>query len=77
MFVKRIKLKKYIDSRGFLLELLPANYKKKFHYSILTSSKRNVISGLHYDSDLLEEKIIYILKGRILDVCVNLKKGKN
>ena len=77
MFVKRIKLKKYIDSRGFLLELLPANYKKKFHYSILTSSKRNVIRGLHYDSDLLEEKIIYILKGRILDVCVNLKKGKN
>jgi dTDP-4-dehydrorhamnose 3,5-epimerase len=77
MFVKRIKLKKYKDSRGFLLELLPANYKKKFYYSILTSSKKNVIRGLHYDSGFLEEKIIYILKGRILDVCVNLKKGKN
>jgi dTDP-4-dehydrorhamnose 3,5-epimerase len=77
MFVKRIKLKKYKDSRGFLLELLPTNYKKKFYYSILTSSKKNVIRGLHYEKDLSEEKIIYIVKGKILDVCVNLKKGKD
>ena len=77
MLVKKIKLKKYKDSRGFLLELLPTNYKKKFYYSIITSSKKNVIRGLHYDKDLCEEKIIYIIKGRILDVCVDLKKGKN
>ena len=54
MFVKRIKLKKYKDSRGFLLELLPTNYKKKFYYSILTSSKKNVIRGLHYEKYLSE-----------------------
>lgn len=77
MLIKKIKLNKYTDSRGFLLELLPAIYKKKFSYSILTSSKKNVIRGLHYDKDLNEEKIIYVLKGKILDVCVDLKKGKN
>ena len=77
MLIKKIKLNKYTDSRGFLLELLPAIYKKKFTYSILTSSKKNVIRGLHYDKDLREEKIICVLKGKILDVCVDLKKGKN
>jgi dTDP-4-dehydrorhamnose 3,5-epimerase len=77
MFIKKIKLKKFKDSRGFLLELLPDNYKKKFYYSILTSSKKKVIRGLHYDKDLSEEKIIFIIKGKILDVCVDLKKGRN
>ena len=36
-----------------------------------------MIRGLHYEKYLSEEKIIYILKGKILDVCVNLKKGKH
>lgn len=40
MYPKRIKLKKYKDSRGFLLELLPKRFKKKFYYSILSLSKK-------------------------------------
>jgi dTDP-4-dehydrorhamnose 3,5-epimerase len=74
MYPKRIKLKKYKDSRGFLLELLPKRFKKKFYYSILSLSKKNVIRGLHYDKDFSEEKIIYVVKGKILDFCINLKK---
>lgn len=76
MYPKRIKLKKYKDSRGFLLELLPKKLKKKFYYSILSLSKKNVIRGLHYDKDFSEEKIVYVVKGKILDFCINLKKRK-
>ena len=76
MYPKRIKLKKYKDSRGFLLELLSKRFKKKFYYSILSLSKKNVIRGLHYDKDFSEEKIIYVVKGKILDFCINLKKKK-
>ena len=32
---------------------------------------------MHYDSDLKEEKLVYIVEGKILDVCINLIKGKN
>mgnify|MGYP001171782296 CR=1 FL=1 len=77
MSPKKINLKKYKDSRGYLIEILPKKFKKKFVYSILTNSKKNVVRGLHYDSRLEEEKLIYLLDGKILDVCVNLKKGKN
>tara|TARA_X000000368_G_C22951584_1_gene676869 strand:+ start:153 stop:626 length:474 start_codon:yes stop_codon:yes gene_type:complete len=77
MYPKKINLKKYNDNRGYLIEILPEKLKKKFVYSILTNSKKNVIRGLHYDSSLKEEKLIYLLDGKILDVCVNLKKGKN
>ena len=56
MFPKKIKLKKFIDKRGSLTELISRSIKKKFIYSILSTSKKNVIRGMHYDSDLKEEK---------------------
>ena len=73
---KKIKLNKFYDERGYLIELLPKKFKNIFKYSIITSSKKNVIRGLHYDKLLNEKKLIYILKGKILDVTVNVKKNK-
>ena len=73
---KKIKLNKFDDERGYLLELLPKELKNIFKYSIITSSKKNVIRGLHYDKFLNEKKLIYVLKGEILDVTVNIKKNK-
>jgi dTDP-4-dehydrorhamnose 3,5-epimerase len=73
---EKIKLKKFDDDRGYLLELLPKKFKNLFKYSIITSSKKNVIRGLHYDKWLNEKKLIYILKGEILDVTVDVKKKK-
>jgi len=73
---EKIKLKKFDDDRGYLLELLPKKFKNLFKYSIITSSKKNVIRGLHYDKWLNEKKLIYILKGEILDVTVDVKKNK-
>ena len=76
MFPKKVKLKKFKDSRGSLVELLPRSINKKFIYSIISKSKKNVIRGMHYDLELKEEKLVYILEGKILDVCINLSKGK-
>ena len=71
---KKISLKKFVDRRGYLLELLPKEFKKKFIYFIITKSKKNVLRGLHYDKNIQEEKLVFLLEGKILDVCVNLKK---
>lgn len=77
MYPKKISLKKFSDNRGYLLELLPKKFKKKFIYFIITKSKKNVLRGLHYDKNLQEEKLIFLLEGEILDVCINLKNKKN
>ena len=36
MFPKKVKLKKFKDSRGLLVELLPRSINKKFIYSIIS-----------------------------------------
>jgi dTDP-4-dehydrorhamnose 3,5-epimerase len=65
------------DNRGNLLEIVPKKIKKKFVYSILTESKKNVIRGMHFNKQMDEEKLVFILDGKILDVTINLNKGKN
>ena len=75
MFPKKIKLKKFIDKRGSLTELISRSIKKKFIYSILSTSKecdkRNAL-WLWFKG----RKLVYIVEGKILDVCINLIKGK-
>ena len=69
--------KQFKDARGCLIEIIPKKIKKNFNYSILTESKKNVIRGMHFNKKMDEEKLVFILKGRILDVTINLNKGKN
>ena len=77
MLPKKLKKKIFKDKRGYLLEIIPTKMKKKFIYSILTESKKKVIRGMHFNKKLDEEKLVVILDGRILDVTINLNKGKN
>ncbi len=77
MIPKKISNKVFKDNRGYLKEIIPNKIKKKFVYSILTTSKKNVLRGMHFDKRLKEEKLVYILEGNILDVTVNLNTGKN
>ena len=65
------------DNRGNLIEIVPKEIKKKFVYSILTESKKNVVRGMHFNKKMDEEKLVFILDGKILDVTINLNKGKN
>jgi len=65
------------DNRGNLIEIVPKEIKKKFVYSILTESKKNVIRGMHFNKRMDEEKLVFIINGKLLDVTINLNKGKN
>ena len=74
-----IKTKIYNDSRGFFKELF---LKKKINFNCkftaMSHSKKNVIRGLHYQYKKKQSKILSVLKGSALDVCVNIDlKSKN
>ncbi len=73
----KFKINDFYDNRGFLIELIPNKIKFNFNYSIITFSKKNVLRGMHYNKTEKENKLTYILNGRIYDVLVNLNKGKN
>ncbi len=77
--MKPIKLitKLFKDSRGFLIEVVPKKIKKSFNYSIITQSKKNVLRGMHFNKKMNEEKLVFILEGKIFDVTINLNRGKN
>ena len=79
MIPKLIKTKIYPDKRGFFKELyLKKKIKFNCKFTAISSSKKNVIRGLHYQSKKKQSKILSILKGNALDVCVNIdKKSRN
>ncbi len=75
LYPKVIDTKVNIDKRGYLIE----TFKKKkintdFKYSILVSSKKNVFRGLHFQKKRQQEKLLIVLKGSIIDYCVDLRK---
>ena len=74
-----IKKKIFFDKRGFFQELfLKKNYKFKSKFTAYSFSTKNVIRGLHYQVKKPQEKILGVLKGKALDICVNInKKSKN
>ena len=68
--------KPYRDKRGYLKELLSENkIKKKFVLSILSFSKKNVLRGLHFQTKNPQGKYVTVLKGKIFDVAVDLRKN--
>ena len=77
MLPKKFSNKIFKDNRGYLKEITPNVIKKKFAYSILTTSKKNVLRGMHFNKKFKEEKLVHILEGTIIDVAINLNKGKN
>ena len=67
------------DKRGYFKELLrEKKLKKRFPFLVMSFSKKNVIRGLHYQSKKKQAKILSVLKGKAIDVCVNIdKRSKN
>jgi dTDP-4-dehydrorhamnose 3,5-epimerase len=74
-----IKNKIFNDQRGFFTEIyLEKKIKFKCRFTAVSFSKKNVIRGLHYQIKKPQIKFITLLKGKALDVCVNVdKKSKN
>ena len=67
--------KKFKDKRGHFRELLKENkVGKKFPFIVASFSNKNVIRGLHIQLKNSQGKYVSVLKGRIFDVVVDLRK---
>ena len=70
------KKKYFKDSRGYFLELYKKKFiKKNFPFTCISYSKKNVIRGMHMQIKNTQAKYISVLKGRVLDVVVDLRKN--
>mgnify|MGYP000731089570 CR=1 FL=1 len=66
----------FVDYRG---ELRITFHQKnlnvnKFVFEYSVTSKKNVIRGLHFQYKFQQAKLVYVLKGKILDVVVDLRQ---
>lgn len=72
---KIIKSKIYKDKRGSLKEIFKSkDYNKKFKFFLLVSSKKNVFRGFHFQKRKQQEKLVVVVKGKIIDYCIDLRK---
>ena len=66
----------YKDSRGYFRELIREKIlKKKFPFTVMSFSKKNVIRGLHLQTKKSQGKFISVLKGKIFDVAIDLRRN--
>ena len=75
--LKVIQGKNYYDSRGFFKEVFVQS-KLKFHKPVfwcVSKSKKNVLRGLHLQTKNSQEKFVSVLKGKILDVVIDLRRN--
>jgi len=78
-----LKNLKYKDSRGYFKEIIKEKLiKKKFPFLVMSFSKKNVVRGLHLQNKNSQGKFVTVIKGKIFDVAVDLRKnsktyGKN
>lgn len=77
-----IKPKVFADDRGFFMETykrsdfeshgIPFDFRQDNH----SKSARGVLRGLHYQLDPVSQgKLVRVVKGRVFDVAVDLRKG--
>jgi dTDP-4-dehydrorhamnose 3,5-epimerase len=71
-----IEQENFVDYRG---ELRITFHQKnlnvnKFLFEYAVTSKKNVVRGLHFQKKFQQAKLVYVLKGKILDVVIDLRK---
>jgi len=70
-----VKNKAFKDKRGYFKELLKEDkIKKKFPFIVMSYSKKNVIRGLHMQTRNTQGKFVSVIKGKIFDVVIDLRK---
>ena len=72
------------DSRGYFFEswnknkLIDININIDFLQDNVSVSKKNVLRGLHFQrNSFSQEKLVQVLKGKVIDVIVDLRKDSN
>lgn len=73
--VKIIENTKYEDKRGFFIEKYNSELNFKTIQDNFAFSKKNVLRGLHYQKEFSQAKMITCVKGKILDVFVDLREN--
>ena len=64
------------DKRGWLKEEFKKKFiKKNLVFTLVSSSKKNVLRGLHMQTKKPQDKFLSVLKGSVLDVAVDLRKN--
>ena len=73
--LKIIQHKKHGDKRGYLRETFRKKIIKwdNLIFDYATTSKKNVLRGFHFQTKYLQAKYVTVLKGKILDVVVDLR----
>ena len=71
----------YKDDRGFFTE----TYSKKKYYSVgieeefvqdnHSQSQKNTLRGLHYQSKKPQGKLVRVVRGEVMDVALDIRKG--
>ena len=65
-----------IDNRGSLRETFnKKRLKKKFVFEYCTTSKKNILRGFHFQTKFKQAKFVSVLKGKILDCVIDLRKN--
>ena len=73
--LKEFKSKNIFDNRGFFRELfIKKKTKNNLIFTVTSKSKKNVLRGLHMQTKKQQGKYITVVKGKILDVCVDCRK---
>ena len=75
--LKIIKQKNNIDNRGSLRETYNKKiiYFNNFCFEYCTSSKKNILRGFHFQSKFQQAKYVNVIKGKILDCVIDLRKN--
>jgi len=70
-----VRQKNNIDNRGILRETFnKKRLNKKFVFEYCTTSKKNILRGFHFQTRFKQSKYVNVVKGKILDVVVDLRK---
>ena len=68
--------KSFKDKRGYFKELIKEKkIRKKLPFTVMSYSKKNVIRGMHIQTKKSQGKFISVLKGKIYDAALDLRKN--
>ena len=71
-----IKQKNNVDKRGSLRETFNKKIlNKNFVFEYCTTSKANALRGFHFQYKFQQAKFVTVLKGKILDYVIDLRKN--
>ena len=79
--VELVPLQAHVDARGSLTELFAAERYRHLNASFvqtnLSTSRRGVVRGLHYQRTSPQGKLVTVVRGAIFDVALDLRRDSS